>query len=84
MDEIAQRAKKVIADYLDMKPEEVKEDAVFTDDLDMDSLSIMELVMALEEEFSISFDDRSVDGITSVGDAIGLITTAVDAGAATA
>jgi acyl carrier protein len=70
VDDIAQRAKKVIADYLDVPVEAVKEDSSFTDDLDMDSLAVMELVIALEEEFSISVDDRSAETIKSVGDAI--------------
>jgi acyl carrier protein len=70
VDDIAQRVKKVIADYLDVPVEAVKEDSSFTDDLDMDSLAVMELVIALEEEFSISVDDRSAETIKSVGDAI--------------
>jgi acyl carrier protein len=70
VDDIAQRAKKVIADYLDVPVEAVKENSSFTDDLDMDSLAVMELVIALEEEFSISVDDRSAETIKSVGDAI--------------
>ena len=61
MNDVAARTKKVIATYLDLKPEAVAEDASFTDDLDMDSLAVMELVMALEEEFSISMEDRAVD-----------------------
>jgi len=81
MDEIADRTKNVIARYLDKQAVEVWDDAVFTEDLDMDSLSFMELVMALEEEFSVSFDDRAVDTILTVRDAIGAIRTAVAEGA---
>jgi acyl carrier protein len=77
VNDTVQRAKKVIADYLDMKPEAVTEEASFVEDLDMDSLATMELVMALEEEFSISMEDRAVESIKTVGDAILAIDAAV-------
>jgi acyl carrier protein len=77
MNDVAERTKKVIATYLDLKPEAVAEEASFTDDLDMDSLAVMELVMALEEEFSISMEDRAVDSIKTVKDAVRAIGAAV-------
>ncbi|MBW6425966.1 acyl carrier protein [Rhizobium sp. XQZ8] len=84
MDEIADRTKNVIARYLDKGAAEVADDAVFTDDLGMDSLSVMELVMEFEEEFSVSFDDHAVDSIVTVRDAIGAIRTAIAEGATAA
>jgi acyl carrier protein len=77
MNDVAERTKKVIATYLDLKPEAVAEEASFNDDLDMDSLAVMELVMALEEEFSISMEDRAVDSIRTVKDAVQAIGAAV-------
>lgn len=67
---LAEKVKKIIADQLGVKPEEVTDDAKFIDDLGADSLDTVELVMALEEEFGIEMPDEDAEKMTTVGDAI--------------
>jgi len=67
--EIAETIKKIIAERLDRKPEEVTDTAKFVDDLGADSLDLTELLMALEEEFEIEIDDDA-NSIVTVADAI--------------
>jgi len=67
---IAEKVKSIIADQLGVKAEEVTPEASFIDDLGADSLDTVELVMALEEEFSIEIPDEDAEKITTVGDAI--------------
>jgi len=66
---IAETIRKIIAERLDRKLEEVVDDARFIDDLGADSLDQTELLMALEEEFNIEIDDDA-NNIETVGDAI--------------
>lgn len=65
----AETIRKIIAERLDRKIEEVVDDARFIDDLGADSLDQTELLMALEEEFNIDIDDDA-NNIETVGDAI--------------
>jgi len=68
-DNVGETIKRIIAERLDRKPEEVTEEAKFVDDLGADSLDLTELLMALEEEFNIDIDDDA-NQIETVGDAI--------------
>lgn len=70
MDDISQRVKTIVASYLDVPVEVVVEDASFTEDLGADSLEIVEIVMAFEEEFGVEIGDEKIDAISTVGDAI--------------
>ena len=72
-DEIMDKVRAVIVDQLDVEEDDVTEDASFVDDLNADSLDIVELVMALEEEFGISIPDEDAENIKTVGDAIAYI-----------
>jgi acyl carrier protein len=72
-DEIMDKVKGVIVDQLNVDEADVVEDASFIDDLGADSLDIVELVMALEEEFGISIPDEEAENIKTVGDAIAFI-----------
>ncbi|MCW5942504.1 MAG: acyl carrier protein [Fimbriimonadaceae bacterium] len=65
-----ERVKKVTVEQLGVKPEEVVESASFTEDLGADSLDVVELVMALEDEFSIDIPDDDVGNMKTVGDAV--------------
>ena len=71
--EIEARVKEIICEQLDVKPEDVSEPKTFTEDLGADSLAIVELVLALEEQFDVKIPDDEVDKIKSVGDAISYI-----------
>ncbi len=72
-DEIMEKVKSVIVEQLNVDEDLVTEDASFVDDLSADSLDIVELVMALEEEFGISIPDEEAENIKTVGDAIAFI-----------
>ena len=75
-DDIMEKVKSVIVDQLSVDEADVTEDASFIDDLGADSLDIVELVMALEEEFGISIPDEEAENIKTVGDAIAYIEAA--------
>jgi len=72
-DEILGKVKGVIVDQLNVDEADVVEEASFIDDLGADSLDIVELVMALEEEFGISIPDEEAESIKTVGDAVAFI-----------
>jgi len=67
------RIKKIIAEQLGIDSEEIMNDASFVDDLGADSLDTVELVMALEEEFSIEIPDEAAEKILTVQAAINYI-----------
>lgn len=67
---VADKVKSIIAEQLGVKIEEVKPEASFIDDLGADSLDTVELIMALEEEFSVEIPDEDAEKMTKVGDAI--------------
>lgn len=67
---IAERMKTVIVEQLGVKPEQVTPDAKFIEDLGTDSLDMVELVMAVEEEFGFEIPDEDTDALTTVGKAV--------------
>ena len=73
MSSIEERVKKIVAEQLGVKEEELKNDASFVDDLGADSLDTVELVMALEEEFETEIPDEKAEKITTIQEAINYI-----------
>jgi acyl carrier protein len=69
MSETADRVKKIVVEHLGVEPEKVTPEASFIDDLGADSLDIVELVMAFEEEFNVEIPDDAAEKITTVKDA---------------
>ena len=67
------RFRKCVVDTLSVEDEAVVTTAKFADDMDADSLDLVELVMALEEEFDISVPEEDLEGIGTVGDAYNLV-----------
>jgi acyl carrier protein len=67
---VEQKVKEIICQQLEVSPEQVKPEASFTDDLKADSLAVVELVLALEEAFSIEIPDEDTEQIKTVKDAI--------------
>ena len=78
MANVEDRVKKVILDQLGVEEDQVTETASFVDDLNADSLDLVELIMAFEEEFSddsvqLEISDEDAEKILTVGDAISFI-----------
>lgn len=67
------RVKKIIVEQLGVEEDEVTPEASFVEDLGADSLDVMELVMALEEEFDMQISDEDAEKIRTVGDAVNYI-----------
>lgn len=72
-DPIMQRMKKLILDQLEVEGAEIVPEARFIDDLGADSLDIVELVMAIEEEFELEIPDDHAERIATVADAVAYI-----------
>jgi acyl carrier protein len=64
------RVKEIIAKELEVDPKQLTPEAKFIEDLGADSLDIVELVMALEEEFGLEIPDEDADKLKTVGDAM--------------
>lgn len=67
------KVKEIIVEQLGVEEDQVKLEASFIDDLGADSLDIVELVMALEEEFDLEIPDEDAEKIKTVGDAVNYI-----------
>lgn len=72
-DKIAQKVQDIIAQNLDVQRDEVTLKASFVDDLNADSLDIVELVMAMEKEFDLEIPDDEAEKIRTVQDAVDYI-----------
>jgi acyl carrier protein len=70
---VLDRVKKVTCEELGVSENEVTEGASFVDDLGADSLDLVELVMAFEEEFGVDVPDDDAASLKTVGDAVGYI-----------
>lgn len=67
---IFEKVKEIIADKLSLDEDEIKLESSFVDDLGADSLDLVELVMALEDEFDMEIPDEEVEKVTTVGDVV--------------
>ena len=65
-----ERLRKIIAEQLSVSEEEVTHEASFIEDLNADSLDLVELIMSLEEEFNVKISDEDAEKIRTVQDAI--------------
>ena len=73
MSDTAERVKKIVVEHLGVEADKVSEASSFIDDLGADSLDIVELVMAFEEEFNVEIPDDAAEKIATVKDAIDFI-----------
>jgi len=70
---VFEKVKKLVVEQLGVEEDDIAMESSFIDDLGADSLDIVELIMALEEEFSLEIPDNEAEKITTVGDAVGYI-----------
>ncbi len=70
MSAIEERVIEIVAEELSVEKDKIRRETTFIQDLGADSLDIVELIMALEEEFDISIPDDEAEKITTVGEAI--------------
>jgi acyl carrier protein len=71
--EISTRLGKVLVNELGLDASKINDDANFEDDLEVDSLGVVELLMALEDEFGVKIPDEEAENIHTVGQAIDLV-----------
>ncbi|MBN9542386.1 MAG: acyl carrier protein [Alphaproteobacteria bacterium] len=73
MSDIKERVRKIVAEHLGVEESKVTENASFTDDLGADSLDLVELVMAFEDEFKVEIPDEVSEKIVRFSDAVKFI-----------
>ena len=73
-----EKLQAIIAEVLNIEPEEVTMQSTFVDDLGADSLDIFQIIMGIEEEFDIEIPNEAAEQIVTVGDAIEQIKTALN------
>ncbi|MDE7276354.1 MAG: acyl carrier protein [Lachnospiraceae bacterium] len=73
------KLKQVIADILNVDPEEITMETTFMEDLGADSLDIFQIIMGIEEEFDIEIPAEKVEHITTVEEAVNLMKSAIKA-----
>ena len=73
-----EKLQEIIAEVLNVDPEEITMDTTFVDDLGADSLDVFQIIMGIEEEFDIEISNEDAEKIVTVGDAVEQIKNAVD------
>lgn len=73
-----EKLKKVIAEVLNVDPEEISLESTFTDDLGADSLDVFQIIMGIEEEFDIEIPADKAEKISTVEEAVEMIKAAVN------
>ncbi len=76
---VDERLRKIIADQLGVDEDKVTADAHFIEDLNADSLDLVELIMSIEEEFGVEIPDEEAEKIATVGDAMNYLREHVQA-----
>jgi acyl carrier protein len=78
VEEIQERVKKILAENLSVPEDKVTPESRFQEDLDADSLDLVEAVLALEEEFGVSIPEEEMEGVRTVGQAVQLVASKME------
>ena len=73
-----EKLQEIIAEVMNVDPEEITMDTTFVDDLGADSLDVFQIIMGIEEEFDIEISNEDAEKIVTVGDAVEQIKNAVN------
>jgi acyl carrier protein len=73
MDDIQAKVRKILAANLSVPEDSITMDSRFQEDLDADSLDLVEAVLALEEEFNVTIPEEEMEGVKTVGEAINVV-----------
>lgn len=73
-----EKVREIICDKLGIDPDEITMSTSLKDDLDVDSLTLFELVMAFEEEFNIEIDDEQSENIDTVGNVVSYLESIIE------
>ncbi|MCG8346871.1 MAG: acyl carrier protein [Chloroflexales bacterium] len=79
--EMEERLRKIVVEQLGVEESKIVSSASFADDLNADSLDLVELIMSLEEEFGIEISDEDAEKILTVGDALNYLDEHLEDGA---
>lgn len=71
--ELFERIRDLLADQLDIEPSKITPDTVLLEDLDADSLDLVDMVMTLEDEFGVEVPDDAIETLRTVGDVVNFV-----------
>jgi acyl carrier protein len=74
-EEVYERVKEVLTEHLGVEEDQITEDASFQEDLDADSLDLVELIMELEDQFGVKISDEDAQKIQTVGQAVDYVSS---------
>ena len=74
-EEVSEKVKEVLTEQLGIDESEINDDASFQEDLDADSLDLVELIMELEDQFGVKISDEDAQKIETVGQAVDYVTS---------
>jgi len=75
---VFERIRDLVADKIGVEPNEISMETSFADDLEADSITLFELVMAIEEEFDIEIEDEKIEQINTVGDIVNYLEESIN------
>ncbi|MEL7646716.1 MAG: acyl carrier protein [Sedimentibacter sp.] len=78
MIDVFERIRDLVAEKVGVDPEDITMETSFADDLEADSITLFELVMAIEDEFDMEIDDESIEQIKTVGDIVNYLEESIN------